>query len=257
VTEELEPSKDQRRSKVWVHPDRETIEALMRRGKSAEWIALWLEEKYPLDDEEGGEHEDARNHKKWQLGAATLDRYRSQFMPEVSPGLDMVRSDVEDIIGRHLPAVVGPQFELGMLEASIRVAEHNLQRALAADDEMEMLQPTTLTAHSQFTDTVMKSFEAKSKIGMPGYEAAPDKMQIDQTNRNLSVELHGKIDPRTGQVVANEPEKVELMKKFIEMPPEQAQTVIHGAQVEAQKLQAEAAIEAEATEVTSDAEPEG
>lgn len=247
-------TKEQKRHKIWQHPDRELIHAMLRRGKSANWIALWLEDRYPMEDEEG-EHPDAAKHKKWLLGPSTIDRYRKEFMPEVDPGQDVVLEDIEEVIGRRVPPPMGPQFELEMLETGIRIGEHNLARSLKSDEEMGMVQPQTLNAHSQFVDTVAKVIDVKAKLGLPGYEYVAEKHQIDQTNRNLSVELHGKVDSRTGQIVPNEPEKMEVLKQFLDLGPEKAHELMIAAAAEASRRAEENAdqVEAEATEEVEDA----
>lgn len=269
ATEQLEAPIEQRRTKVWTHPDRAQIEALLIRGKSASWIAYWLEERYPLtepdpDAEEGEpqerDHPDRVKHARWHLTPTTLDGYRTKWMPETQPGTDIVLADLEDIVGRELPAPRQPDYELELMESAVRVAQHNLAKALKSDEEMEMVQPTTLDAHSRFVNSIEKSVDVKQKLNLPGYERAPERLEVDQTNRNLSVELHGRIG-RNGAPEAVEPEKVRLVNELLTAGPEKAHEVIAAAQAAAQAEREATAdadtIDADATDIPEDGELDG
>lgn len=224
-----QPSPAQERTAVYRHSEREKIEALLRRGKSADWIALWLEELYPLEDEEGEPHPEVAQHRKRQLRPEIIESYRRNYLPEFAPGFDLLTPELEDAIGRRFPAPQSPVFETEVVEAGIRAAEINLARGLAADEEMEMLQPTTLQAQAQLIDAASASVDIKARLGVPGYEPPPEHVVVDQTMRSMSVEFQGRIDPATGQVVANESKKVQLLEQLMALPPERASQVIEAA----------------------------
>lgn len=251
---ESEVDEARERSKIGHHPDRDKIEALLRRGKSASWISLWLEEVYPLEgapeiNDDGDEietrHELFTAHEKLQLTPALIDEYRKKFMPEAMAGFGL-SEDLEDQIGRRFPAPKAIPFELDVAEAGVRAAEMNLARALSQDAEMGMVQPTTLQAQDQLMNAANTSLDMKSKLGLEGYEAAPDRIEqkVDQTNRNFSVELHGSFDPRSGEAVPTEPDKVDLLRKLMELPAEKAADVLAGAAA----LHAAVVVDGEATE---------
>lgn len=242
-----EPSDEQKRTKVWQHPDRDAIHALLRRGKSAFWISAWLEELYPLEDEDGSDHPDILKHRRWQLTEKTIERYRKEFMPEVAPGVDVVDEGLEDLIGRRMPMPDGPGLEVELMETALIVAQQNLARALEQDEDMGMLQGTTLDAHTRFVDTIKSSASLKQQLNRPGYEAAPQHLVVDQTNKNFSVELHGRVDPRTGQIIPNEPEKLEALKQLLELGPGKAGELISAAEHAARATLAAAEAEAEAS----------
>lgn len=225
---EVEIPAAQRRAKVYRHVERDKIEALLRRGKSAEWIALWLEEEFPLEDEEGNRHPDARLHERCQLGPKEIDSYRSEYMPECNPGIELLTPELEDVIGRRFPPT-GPAFETEVVEAGVRAAEINLARGLAADAEMEMVQPTTLQAQAQLLEAASVSVDIKARLGVPGYEPPPERLQVEQTTRSMSIELQGQVDPKTGQIVASEPKKVELLEQLMALPAERASEVMASA----------------------------
>jgi hypothetical protein len=235
MAEQLEVSAEQQRTKLWRHVDRTTIEALLRRGKSSWWIAAWLEERYPLEGDDGSEHERAAQHKRWQLSTKTIDRYREQFMPEHSPGIELVDSGLEDIVGRTLPAPPLPQSEFDVIEMGVKVSQQNLARQLEADEKLGMLQSTTLEANRDMISAASKSIEAKSSLGLPGYQKAPEHQIIDQTNtnKNLSVELHGVVDKRTGEVRPSDPSKLEVLKELLAAGPEKTREIIQAATVAA------------------------
>jgi hypothetical protein len=225
-SEEVE-SASLRRTAVYKHPQRARIEALLRRGKSAWWIASWLEEMYPLEDEDEEPHPDAALHIRWRISEETLEAYRARFMPEFAPGVDVVDDELEELIGRKFPTDQhGPQAEIELLEVGVRVAQKNLARALASDEELQMVQPTTLDAHRAFMDTVRISAEVKQKLGVKGYEPLPEQHIVHQTTRNVSLELHGRIDERTGQVGPADQRKVDLMRDALDAPPERLREIL-------------------------------
>lgn len=231
VDETAEVPAARKRTGIWQHPDRDTIHYLIRHGKSAYWIQCWLEERYPLvvedDDGDEVEHDDAALHRRWQVAASTIDTYRADWMPECAPGVDVVSDEITELIGRRLPGAA--KFELEVLEAGVHVAQVNLARALRADEDLGMLQQSTLEANDAMMKAANQMIAAKAKLQVDGYEPAPERTINENintnTNRNLSVELHGKLG-KDGKVLPGNPEAVEAMKQLMGMSAEERQQVI-------------------------------
>jgi hypothetical protein len=219
-------------TKIGGHPDRLLIEALLRRGRTPYWIAGWLEERYPdtEEDEESGEIVDAPDAaamRKLQIAEETIERYRDDWMPEVSPGVDTVFEDIEEIVGRHFPGSErGPEHELDLMDMLINVGQHTLAQALASDAEMEMVQSTTLDAAKMLQGFVKESVEIKQNLGRPGYEAQPEQIEINSTNRNISVELHGRLG-KNGERSPNDRALIDGALALLQAPTDEALAALH------------------------------
>jgi hypothetical protein len=226
-----EVSSAQRNTAVWKHPQRENIVALLRRGKSAEWIQYWLEDEYPSVDEDPElDATTSRQHMRWRLRAATIEEYREKYMPETAKGIEVIDSELEDLVGRRLPAgMAGPAFEVEVLETSIRVAQLNLTQALKSDAEMKMLTSTTLDANDRLANLAEKSVDVKQKLGLPGYEPLPEHKIVEQTNKNLNANLHGVFDPRTGKLGPANKEAIGALRELMAKGPEAAQQIVEAA----------------------------
>lgn len=227
---------EQRRTRVYRHPDRELIEALLRRGKTAEWIAKWLEKRYPVEDEFGAPLDEAEENERRRLTANMISTYRARWLPECRPGVDAIIPELEDRIGRRLGAAaeMGPQYELDVLETVIVVAQQSLGMALDQSKDLEMLAGITLEAQKGLLEAVRARFEIAQSLGVKGYEAAPTKQVIKQeitsNNKNLNVDVNGVVDPRTGQVTPVDTPKVAAMKQLLAMDESQRRATVEAAE---------------------------
>lgn len=240
-TAALGPPAEQQRSAVWRHPRRAEIHALYPR-RSSDWISIWLEQEYPLESEDGEPLPKAARNRALRIGARTLERYRRRWLPELTPGVDVLPPDLEDLLGRVAPAP--PRRELELLDSMQDVALHNLTQAMLQDADLEMVQPLTLTAQEQALSTVMKSIDAKGRLGVEGYEPTPvtQNLNVQATSRNVNVALHGRIDPSTGEMIPGQPEKLDALRDLLAQGPEAAREVLAAARVQAD-------VDAEAVEV--------
>lgn len=209
-------SEQQRKSTIWRHPLRDDIHALFA-VRSPEWIAAWLRQLYPLVDRDG-RHPDAARHERLRISARRLLKYRDAYFPEHKPGVDATAPALEDLIGRRPPP--DARHELDRLDTIQRVSDYNLEQAMRVDRALGMLTPSTLAAQQFALDAALRAIDAKSRLGIPGYEAAAVNINATTTNRNLNVEVHGSVDPRTGEQVATDPERVETMRQVLAMGPE-------------------------------------
>jgi hypothetical protein len=250
--EELEPQEqeestvpiERRRTAIWKHPSRTWIEALIRRGKSPWWISRWIEECYPPEEEdEDGEMQRVPEHEKLQVSEDAIERYRADWLPEYAPGVDAVSEDIEDVVGRHFPGFEGgPIPELEVMDMAGRVAQHNLAQALKADEALGMVQETTLNAQGAVMATAVQAVETKQKLGVPGYETVPERHEITSTNRNVNVDLQGRIDPKTGQRGPTDPDRAALVRELLQRPRDEIDRILAAAEV----------VEGTAEEVTED-----
>jgi hypothetical protein len=255
-------SPEQANTKVAKHPDFQTLQALMIRGKSAEWISRWLDSKYPVEDKDGDDHPNATANAEMRIATRAIKRYLEKYMPECGSGIaGVINEDLEKLIGYRLPAPVGIPWELEVLETvGIQAAQVNLARAMKSDEEMDMLNPVTMDAHGRLVDVLSKSIDLKSRLGLAGYEAAPEKQQIFTQNENYNVNVSGSIDPSTGATVPVEPEKLDLARALLSAPPEERAGIIAAAKEAAAALAAAAppevaaalAIELSAEEIFDD-----
>jgi len=234
--EHAEVDEARKRTKVWKHKDREYIEALMRRGKSAWWIERWLEECYPTEQEgEDGEKEptpDADANKKLHLSEALIEEYRADWLTGYAPGVDAVVEDLDEIVGRHFPGFEGsPPPELEVLDMALRVSQHNLAKSLDADEELGMVQETTLNAQGAVVATAAQAIEVKQSLGVPGYEKIPEHHIVDTTSRNVNVDLQGRIDPKTGERGPTDPDRVATVRELLDRPKEEVDRILAAATV--------------------------
>ena len=236
VDAQVEPSEKQKQTKIWKHPDREHIETLIRVGKTPGWINRWLAERYPTTDEDGIELEDSASSIRWHVSEEKIEEYRAAYMPECQPGVEVVSSDLEDLIGRRLPQPAGYVWEVQVLETAVHVAEVNLTRALKSDEDLQMLQLTTLDANEKMIAAAQAALTAKSKLGMQGYEAAPERhdMKIKGEHLHLSTHLHGELDQRTGRRSPTDKPAVELLGKMLTLPPEERRALMAAASATAE-----------------------
>lgn len=250
---ELEPAdaeevvpEERKRTGVWKHPDRDAIEHCLRVGKSPDWIAAWLEDQYPdpadVDDEDfdDDDYEEpdytAAQAQKWRLSAKTIEDYRARWLPECMPGVDVVDAELEEFIGRKLPAARGEPWEIQVLEFGIDVAQHNLKLSLQADEKLGMLTQTSLDANDRMIQAAKNSAALKSQLGRPGYEVVPERHQVDANvnthSTKLNVELHGRVKP-DGTIEPGEPDKLAIARKLLEASPEERERIIAAAEAEA------------------------
>jgi hypothetical protein len=240
-------SPEQANTRVAQHPDYAVIEALMRRGKTPEWISRWLDGRYPTEDKDGGDHENATANAGMRIATRAIKRYMDKYMPECGTGITgVINEDLEKLIGYRLPAPVGMPWELEVLETvGIQAAQVNLARAMQSDEEMDMLNPVTMDAHGRLVDVLSKSIDLKSRLGLAGYEAAPEKQQIFTQNENYNVNVSGAIDQATGATRPVEPEKLDLARALLSAPPEERAGIIAAAKEAAAALAAAADIAGE------------
>lgn len=244
--EAAEPSDAQRASAVYRHPMRLQLEALLAR-RTPDWVAAWLRDQYPLTDADGIPYPDAHRRERLHLSARAITKYRDRFLPQYKAGVDVVPASLEDLIGRVAPTP--RRQEIDRLEVLAQVAVHNLQKAMKMDEDLEMLQPITLQAQDAAMNVTLRTIDVKSKLGVPGYEEVPkaQNIKLDATHQSINVELHGRVDPRTGEQIPNEPERVDALREVLRMGPDAVMEVVAAA-----KARAAEAVNGTAEEVEPD-----
>jgi hypothetical protein len=224
--EEPEVPEGQKRAAVYRHPDRDMIHALIARGKDEKWINGWLAERYPVEDDLGVPHPEAATHRRWQISAETIRKYRREWMPECEPGVDVIDSKLESMIGKRVPARSEQLMELEVMEAAIAVSQHNLAKAMQQDNDMGMLQPITLEAQKIMIEAAKVRAKMAQELNQPGYEKAPEQHLIDQrsTSTNVSVGVEVHVDDSKNR--EEEPTKLSLMRKLLELEPDKARELV-------------------------------
>ena len=96
-----------------------------------------------------------------------------------------------------------------------------------------MVQETTLEATSALVSVATTSVDIKRALNVPGYEAQPDRLQIEQNinSRNVNVELQGKVDPRTGERGPVDPGGLSTVRELLGKSPEEREQIIAAAHV--------------------------
>lgn len=224
-----QPTEKQQRSSVYRHPQRDDIEALFA-VRTPEWIAAWLRQIYPTEQPGGARHENAAQHERLRISARALKKYRDLYFPEHRPGVEATSAALEDLIGRRPPA--GARHELDRLDTLQGVADYNLTQAMKVDQALGMLTPSTLAAQQFALDATLKAIDAKSKLGLPGYEAAAVNINATTTNRNLNVDVSGRVDPRTGEQVPDDPDRVDTMRQVLAMGPDAVLDAVRAAKAQ-------------------------
>jgi hypothetical protein len=198
-----------KKTKVGKHPDREIIEAMLV-SRSAYRVEMWLQQRYPVaaDDKNTGFH----------ISRPSLVEYRSRYLVDEGWSEPADDSPLNPLVPQRAPKR-NTRWEIEQLEAAVDVQEFLLAKALQQDEEMGMMQDTTLSAVAQYRQSIKELIEAKSKLGVEGYEEVARKMQIDQ---------HQQIDQRTVQVnvdggeirhEADEPDKVKIARMLMGLDP--------------------------------------
>lgn len=230
LDDESEWPEARRRTAIARHPDSEMLHALIRRGKDEKWISGWLKQQYPLEDEYGQPHPNAVEHRKWQVSAETVKKYRKEWMPEADPGVDIVSGRLQKIIGFQLPPKPGQLMELDVLEAAIAIAQHNLAKAVEQDEDMGMLQPITLEAQKALVESARTRAKMAQDLNQPGYEKAAERHIIDQqvANTNVNVNVDAEMG-KDGKLKPREPEKVTLLRQLLELGPDRAKELVRVA----------------------------
>jgi hypothetical protein len=206
---------ERKRTAVWQHPRRQQIEYALRAGRTPRWVQLWLEDEYPdPEDADGDAPYNAEQARRWRLAASTVEQYVQRWLPEVDPGVDVINEDLENFVGRKLPAAAGDPWEVQVVEKGVDVAQELLARSLEADERMGMVTPVTMEANRRMIDAAVTSADLKGRLGFKGYEVVPDRVQVDQTSRELRVDLHGRVGAG-GQIEAAEPAKVNLARQLM------------------------------------------
>lgn len=224
-----EPSDAQKATAVWRHPDRDTILALLPKRTSA-WIASYLAEQYPVEDEDGEPLPDgeARRNARRALSARSIEAYRRDYAYELLGVSDALPPGLEDLVG-YRPPRQSARPEIELMEALVPVYLHNLQASMANDEQLGMLNPTTLEAQKQVRQLAIDTLEAKSKLGMDGYQAAPQEIHVEQNTRSVNVELHGRTDPTTGAQLPVDRDKVSALQEVLARGPAEAQAMVRAA----------------------------
>lgn len=182
----------QKKTKVYKHPDRETIEDLLLVWP-ANKVQRWLEDRYPLEVD-GEMYPD---HRHFQINRKTLIEYRDTYL--VDDGWKEPIDDSPLTQGDLMPMRV-PQsksmWELDVLTTVIQANEHLLAKSLLVDEEMGMVNDSTISLLNMLATNASKRAELAAKLGLSGYDFVAQKIEqkvdshVQQETLQVNVDAH-------------------------------------------------------------------
>ena len=195
------------RTKVWRHQDRQAIESMLIT-RSAYSVERWLKERYP-------EEPDMTIHR------ARLIEYRDKYLVDENwtqpvednplKGVTPVRIDKDH-----------PLWEFDALTAQVEALEYIASQAVKQDAELGLVQETTVEALNVLGKALKDRAELAAKLGLPGYEEAAKKLQIEQSSVNVEVRAHA------GLPVAPDQARLEVARALLSMSPEERAALTAG-----------------------------
>ena len=200
----------QKRTKVYRHPDRETLEDLLLVWP-ANKVQRWLEDRWPLEVD-GEMYPD---HRHFQINRKTLIEYRETYLVE-----EGWREPIDDsplTQGDLMPMRV-PQgkvmWELDVLSTVIQANEHLLAKSLLVDEEMGMVNDSTISLLNMLGANASKRAELAAKLGVTGYEFAAHKIEqkVDSHVQQESIQVN--VDA-TAAARADNPDTYELARALL------------------------------------------
>ncbi len=213
------PDKSTRsRTKVWKHPDRQALEAMLIT-RAAYSVERWLAERYPDEPD-------------MRVSRARLIEYRDKYLVTedwTPPVEDNPLKDVTPVrIDKNHPL-----WEFDALTAQVEALEYLAAQAIKQDSELGLIQETTVEALSVLGKALKDRAELAAKLGLPGYVEAAKKLQIEQSSVNVEVRAHA------GLPVAPDSSRLEVARALLSMSPEERAQLALEAQNEPDIVDAE------------------
>jgi hypothetical protein len=200
----------QKKTKVYKHPDRETLEDLLLVWP-ANKVQRWLEDRYPLELD----GEMYPEHRHFQINRKTLIEYRDTYL--VEEGWKEPIDDSPLTQGDLMPMRV-PQnktmWELDVLSTVIQANEHLLAKSLLVDEEMGMVNDSTISLLNMLANHASKRAELAAKLGVSGYEFAAQKIEQRVDSHVQQETLQVNVDA-TPSKRADNPDTYELAKALL------------------------------------------
>ena len=201
------------KTKVGSHPDRMAIEMLLKHWSGAK-VELWLLHRYPPRNDLTGEP--YPEHGELRIARHALTDYRRKYLEPVWTK-DENGGWTEPLEGSPLDGVLPPRppnegelMELAAMALAIEAAEFTLARCLIIDGRSGIVADITVTTLKALAEIAEKRAMLAARLGIPGYELVPEKLQVD----SRSMVLHGNVEH-----TPLEPEKVALAKALLEIEP--------------------------------------
>lgn len=206
------PSKaSQARTKVYKHPDRLAIESMLIT-RPAYSVERWLKERYP-------DEPDLNIHR------ARLIEYRDRYLVDDDWTPPVEDNPLKDVTPVRIDKT-HPLWEFDALTAQVEALEYLSAQAIKQDSELGLIQETTVEALNVLGKALKDRAELAAKLGLPGYEEAAKKLQIEQSSVNVEVRAHA------GLPISPDTDRLEIARALLSMTPEERAQLTSGASTE-------------------------
>lgn len=195
------------KTKVWKHPDRQAIEAMLIT-RSAYSVERWLKERYPEEPE-------------LNIHRARLIEYRDRYLVDEDWTVPVEDNPLKDVTPVRIDKT-HPLWEFDALTAQVEALEYIAAQAVKQDSELGLVQENTIEALSILGKALKDRAELAAKLGLPGYEEAAKKLQIEQSSVNVEVRAHA------GLPVAPDTTRLEVARALLSMSPQERAALTSG-----------------------------
>lgn len=195
------------RTKVWKHPDRQAIESMLIT-RPAYSVERWLKERYPDEPE-------------LTIHRARLIEYRDRYLVDESWTAPVEDNPLKDVTPVRIDKN-HPLWEFDALTAQVEALEYIAAQAVKQDAELGLVQENTIEALNILGKALKDRAELAAKLGLPGYEEAAKKLQIEQSSVNVEVRAHA------GLPVAPDNTRLEVARALLSMSPEERAALTSG-----------------------------
>lgn len=190
----------QNRTKVWKHPDRTAIEAMLL-VRPAFQVERWLGEKYPDDADK-------------RITRKNLIIYRNKYLVDETWTEPIRDSPLDDVTPVRVPPT-HPMWEFDSLTAQVQALEYVAAQAVEQDTDLGLVQETTIEALQALGKALKDRAELAAKLGLPGYVEAAKRLQVEQQSVNVEVRAHAGLDSLPDST------KLDVARAMLGMSPEE------------------------------------
>jgi ribosomal protein S9 len=193
------------RTKVWKHPDRAAIEAMLV-VRPAHQVERWLAERYADSPDR-------------QVTRKNLIIYRNKYLVDEHFAEPIRDNPLDDVTPMRVPPD-HPMWEFDSLTAQVQALEYIAAQAIEQDTDLGLVQETTIEALQALGKAIKDRAELAAKLGVPGYVEAAKRLQVEQQSVNVEVRTHAGLD------ALPDASKMEIARAMLGMSPEERQRLL-------------------------------
>lgn len=193
------------RTKVWKHPDRVAIEAMLM-VRPANQVERWLSERYPESPDK-------------QITRKNLIVYRNKYLVDEHFAEPVRDNPLDEVTPVRVPPN-HPMWEFDSLTAQVQALEYIAAQAIEQDTDLGLVQETTIEALQALGKAIKDRAELAAKLGLPGYVEAAKRLQVEQQSVNVEVRTHAGLD------ALPDASKMEIARAMLGMSPEERQRLL-------------------------------